>query len=221
MRKAGECYPRSAISYAYFKGQIEHEFFQRTQAYRPFEGIALADTFELLEEQQARLFTQENTERVERQKAADMFVVIGNPPYNVHQTNENDNNKNRKYKVMDALLRETYSQDSKVTNKNALSDPYVKAILWASKRIGKKGVVAFVTNNGFLDGIAFDGVRKHLAQDFNAIYILDLGGNVRKNPKLSGTTHNVFGIQVGVSINFFIKKNTDNIGLASEFESKS
>ena len=68
----------------------------------------------------------------------------------------------------------------------------------------------FVTNNGFLDGMAFDGMRKHLAQDFDTIYILDLGGNVRKNPKLSGTTHNVFGIQVGVSVNFFIKKSTGN-----------
>ena len=64
-----------------------------------------------------------------------------------------------------------------------------------------------MTNNSFLDGVAFDGMRKHLADDFDAIYILDLGGNVRKNPKLSGTTHNVFGIQVGVSINFFVKKN--------------
>ena len=50
------------------------------------------------------------------------------------------------------------------------------------------------------------GCEKHLADDFDAIYILDLGGNVRKNPKLSGTTHNVFGIQVGVSINFFIRR---------------
>jgi len=195
---------------------IEHEFFQRTQTYRPFEGIALADTFELLEERQARLFTEENTARVERQKAADMFVVIGNPPYNIHQANENDNNKNRKYKAMDTLLRETYSQDSKATNKNALSDPYVKAILWASKRIGKEGVVAFVTNNGFLDGVAFDGMRKHLAQDFDTIYILDLGGNVRQNPKLSGTTHNVFGIQVGVSINFFVKKGAGNANSKSD-----
>ena len=64
-----------------------------------------------------------------------------------------------------------------------------------------------MTNNGFLDGVAFDGMRKHLADDFDAIYILDLGANVRKNPKLSGTTHNVFGIQVGVSINYFVKKN--------------
>ena len=187
---------------------IEQEYFQRTGTYLPFEGIALADTFELLEQEQGELFTRENTERVKRQKAADMFVVIGNPPYNAWQVNENDNNKNRKYETMDALLKETYSQDSKARNKNALSDPYVKAILWASKRIGKEGVVAFVTNNGFLDGIAFDGMRKHLAQDFNAIYILNLGGNVRQNPKLSGTTHNVFGIQVGVSINLFIKKST-------------
>ena len=185
---------------------IEQEYFQRTGTYLPFEGIALADTFEMLEPEQGELFTRENTERVQRQKAADMFVVIGNPPYNMGQINENDNNKNRKYETIDALLKETYSRDSKATNKNALSDPYVKAILWASKRIGNEGIVAFVTNNGFLDGIAFDGMRKHLAQDFSAIYILNLGGNVRQNPKLSGTTHNVFGIQVGVSINLFIKK---------------
>ena len=188
---------------------IEQEYFQRTGAYLPFEGIALADTFELLEQQQAELFTRENTERVERQKAADMFVVIGNPPYNAQQVNENDNNKNRKYETMDTLLRETYSQASKATNKNALSDPYVKAILWASKRIGKEGVVAFVTNNGFLDGIAFDGMRKHLAQDFSKIYHIDLKGNARtsgeRRRKEGG---NVFDdqIRVGVGISFFIKK---------------
>ena len=91
-------------------------------------------------------------------------------------------------------------------NKNALADPYVKAIRWASDRIGVEGVVAFVTNNSFLDAVAFDGMRKHLADDFDVIYILDLGGNVRKNPKLSGKMHNVFRIQVGVSINFLIKR---------------
>ena len=185
---------------------IEQEYFQRTGTYLPFKGIALADTFELLEQQQTEFFTQENTERVERQKAADMFVVIGNPPYNVGQVNENDNNKNRKYKTMDKRIAETYAADSTAQLKNKLYDPYVKAFSWASKRIGEEGVVALVTNNGFLDRMAFDGMRKHLAQDFDAIYILDLGGNVRKNPKLSGTTHNVFGIQVGVSINLFIKR---------------
>ena len=186
---------------------IEQEFFQRTGTYLPFEGIALADTFELLEQEQGELFTRENTERVRRQKAADMFVVIGNPPYNAWQVNENDNNKNRKYQIMDKLIQDTYVADSKATLKNALYDPYVKAIRWASERIGDEGVVAFVTNNGFLDGVAFDGMRKHLADDFDTIYILDLGGNARKGLKTSDA--NVFGIRVGVSINIFVKTKQD------------
>jgi len=87
-----------------------------------------------------------------------------------------------------------------------LSDPYVKAFRWASNRIGDEGIVAFVSNNSFIESLAFDGMRKNMEQDFAEIYVLDLGGNVRKNPKLSGTTHNVFGIQVGVSINIFVRK---------------
>ena len=184
---------------------IEQEYFQRTGTYLPFEGISLADTFELLEDQQIALFTQENTARVEKQKAADMFVVIGNPPYNMGQANENDNNKNRKYEAMDKRIAETYVKDSKATLRNKLYDPYVKAIGWASERIGEEGVVAFITNNSFLDGLAFDGMRKHLAEDFDVIYILDLGGNARKGLKVSDA--NVFGIRVGVSINLFIKNN--------------
>ena len=185
---------------------IEHEYYDATGSYAPFEGICLVDTFDLAEDRQLPLFAPENTQRVESQKQTPMFVVIGNPPYNVGQVNENDNNKNRKYPTMDRRVRETYSKDSKATNKNKLSDPYIKAFRWAADRIGEEGIVALVTNSGFLDGIGADGMRKHLADDFDAIYILDLGGNVRKNPKLSGTTHNVFGIQVGVSINFMVKK---------------
>ena len=185
---------------------IEHEFYEATGRYQPFEGICLVDTFELAEDRQLLLLTPENTRRVESQKETPMFVIIGNPPYNVGQINENDNNKNRKYETMDARVKETYAKDSAATLKNKLSDPYVKAVSWASDRIGEEGIVAFVTNNGFLDGVAFDGMRKHLTDDFDTIYIIDLSGNVRKNPKLSGRIHNVFGIQVGVSINFFIKR---------------
>jgi len=151
-------------------------------------------------------FTAENTARVERQKRTPIKVVIGNPPYNAWQVNENDNNKNRKYKVISKRVAETYAKDSEATNKSALSDPYVKAFRWASDRIGEEGIVAFISNNSFLESLAFDGMRKHLEQDFDEIYVLDLGGNVRKNPKLSGTTHNVFGIQVGVSINVFARR---------------
>ena len=187
---------------------IEHQFFTVTNRYAAFEGICLVDTFEVAEERLMTLFAPENTARVEKQKQTPMFVVIGNPPYNMGQVNENDNNKNRKYETMDKRVRETYSQDSIATNKNALSDPYVKAIRWALDRIGEEGVVAYVTNNSFLNGIAFDGMRKHLAEDCDAIYVLDLGGNARKGLKVSDA--NVFGIRVGVSINLFVKKNRNS-----------
>jgi predicted helicase len=187
---------------------IEHEYYDRTGQYQPFEGVCLVDTFELAEDRdQYVLFTEENTERVEKLKNTKLFVVIGNPPYNAKQLDENDNNKNRKYKTMDKRVADTYSRDGAAINKSALSDPYVKAIRWASDKImdNGEGMVTFVSNNSFVADPAFDGMRKHLAGDFDLIYVLDLGGNVRKNPKISGTTHNVFGIQVGVSINVFVR----------------
>ncbi|RKZ76169.1 MAG: DNA helicase, partial [Candidatus Parabeggiatoa sp. nov. 1] len=181
---------------------IEHEYVNLMGKYRPFEGICLADTFELAEDKQMDLFAPENTERVKKQQETAFFVIIGNPPYNAGQANENDNNKNRKYQTIDERVRETYAKASKATNRNALADPYVKAIRQATDRIENEGIVAFVTNNGFLDNIAFEGMRQHLAQDFSKMYILDLGGNIRKNP---GKTSNVFDIKVGVSINFLVK----------------
>lgn len=173
------------------------------------------DTFEDQSIEQLSLFVPENMKRVETQRKSDIFVIIGNPPYNVGQLNENDNNKNRKYTNkgkkgvpagIDDRVAATYAKASKATLKNSLSDVYVKAIRWASDRIGDEGIVAFVTNNSFIDGIAFDGMRQYLEQEFDQIYVFDLGGNIRKNPKLSGTTHNVFGIQVGVSVNILVKK---------------
>lgn len=98
---------------------IEHEFYELTRSYIPFEGICLVDTFELAEHAQAgfSFMTAENTARVERQKQSPIFVCIGNPPYNVGQLNENDNNKNRKYREMDKRVAETYAKDSRATNK--------------------------------------------------------------------------------------------------------
>ncbi len=183
---------------------IEQQFYTATNRYAPYEGICLVDTFEIAEERQLQLFTPANTARVEKQKETDMFVVIGNPPYNAGQINENDNNKNRKYETMDQRIADTYVKDSKATLRNALYDPYIKAIRWGLDRIDDEGVVAFVTNNNFFSGTAFDGMRKHLAEDCDTIYILDLGGNARKGLKVSDA--NVFGIRVGVSVNLFVKK---------------
>ena len=184
---------------------IEHQFFEATKQYLPFKGICLVDTFDLPDNLQTSFLEPENAQRVENQKNTPMFVVIGNPPYNMRQVNENDNNKNRNYEAMDEMVRAKYTADSKARLRSKLSDPYVKAIRWATERVGDEGVVAFITNSGFLDGVAFDGMRKHLAEDFDAIYVLDLGGNARKGVKASDG--NVFDIRVGVSINFFVKTN--------------
>jgi predicted helicase len=185
---------------------IEHAYLEKVGEYEPFEGICLVDTFE--NSGQAGLFSTENTKRIRRQLDAPIRVVIANPPYNMGQQNENDQNKNRRYASnggVDERVAGTYTKDSQATLRNKLSDPYVKAFRWATDRIKDHGVVCFVSNSSFIDQIAFDGMRKHLMQDFSRIYVIDLGGNVRKNPRLSGTTHNVFGIQVGVAITILIR----------------
>ncbi|NWG18178.1 MAG: N-6 DNA methylase, partial [Chloroflexi bacterium] len=133
---------------------IEHAYYEAVGEYAPFEGICLVDTFDLAEERQMRLFTEANSARVERQRQTDLTVILGNPPYNVGQINENDNNKNRKYAVIDRRVQETYTRAGTATLRNALSDPYVKAFRWASDRIRDEGIVAFVSNNSFIDNIA-------------------------------------------------------------------
>ena len=180
---------------------IEHEYYQLTGHAEPFMGLCFVDTLDLARSRQKSFFNEANSERVERQKNAEINVIIGNPPYNVGQVNENDNNKNRKYDVIDKRIRETYSKDSNATLRNQLYDAYVKFFRWAVDRLADRpGIVCYVSNNSFVDQHAFDGMRKHMLQDFDRIYHLDLHGNVRQNPKISGTSHNVFGIQVGVGI---------------------
>ena len=189
---------------------IEHAYYELTGEYAPFDGICFADTLDMRQYEQSQqllMFGEENTERVEHEKKASITVVIGNPPYNVGQRSENEANKNRSYPALEDRVRQTYAKDSRATLTSKLDDPYVKFFRWATDRLGDRdGIVCFVSNNSFVDQIAFDGMRKHLAQDFTAIYHLDLHGNVRKNPKLSGTTHNVFGIQVGVGITVLVRR---------------
>ena len=191
---------------------IEATYFQRRGQRAPFEGLCFVDTLDLDVGQQLQMFGAANSTRVQRQLDAPVTVIIGNPPYNVGQVNENDNNKNRKYPHVDERIKATYVKDSKATNKIALYDMYVRFFRWSIDRLGQDdGVLVFVTNNSFADQLSFDGFRKHLLEDFSRVYHLDLHGNVRQNPKLSGSTHNVFGIQVGVGITIAIraKKHTD------------
>ena len=188
---------------------IEHEYYSRMGEYQSFEGICFTDTLELAESKQMSMFVEENTERIQREKDAQIMVVIGNPPYNVGQRNENDNNKNRRYPVVDGRIRETYVKDSKATNRNALSDAYVRFFRWATDRLqGRDGIVCFVSNNGFLNGVAFDGFRKWLTDEFTQIYHFDFKGNARtsgERRRVEGG--NVFDdkIRTGVGITMLVR----------------
>ena len=189
---------------------IEHEYREQTKEYRPFEGLCFADTLALAKGTQISMFEQANSARTEREQEAPITVILGNPPYNVGQQNENDNNKNRRYAFLDNRIKETYARASKASLNTKVYDAYVRFFRWATDRLqGRDGIIAFVTNNSFVEQIAFDGMRKHLTDDFTTIYHLDLGGNVRKHPKLSGTTHNVFGIQVGVGITILVRRRAE------------
>ena len=150
--------------------------------------------------------SDDNVRRIRRQNSRKISVIIGNPPYNAWQENFNFRNPNRPYKEIDKRIKETYVESGTAQNQIALYDMYVRFFRWASDRLGENGIVAFVTNRSFLDSHTFDGFRKIIAGNFAETRVIDLGGDIRENPKLSGTKHNVFGIQTGVAISFFIKR---------------
>lgn len=155
--------------------------------YDPFEGILLTDTFQMYEQERDMVanLLPDNSERRTKQKALDIRVIIGNPPYSAGQTSANDNAANIAYPQLDAKIRSTYAAHSTATNKNALYDSYIRAFRWASDRLGDAGVMAFVTNAGWVDGNATDGMRKCLAEEFSDLYVFHLRGNQRTSGELS------------------------------------
>ena len=165
--------------------------------YAPFEGICLTDTFQLYEQDKDLLakLMPDNSNRRTLQKALDIRVIMGNPPYSVGQKSENDNADNVIYTKLDGRIRDTYAKRSKATLSKGLYDSYIRAIRWASDRIGEKGVVAYVSNAGWLDANTADGLRLCLAEEFANIHVFHLRGNART----SGETRrkekdNVFGM---------------------------
>ena len=147
----------------------------------------------------------ENLERVKRQNAAKISVIIGNPPYNAWQSDYNARNPNRPYRRVDERIGDTYRRLSKAQNTSSLSDMYVRFWRWASDRLKDDGVIAFVTNRSFIEKIAFDGFRLSIGKEFAECWLMDLGGDVRANPKLSGTKNNAMAIQTGLTIAFMVR----------------
>ncbi|MGP3659710.1 DEAD/DEAH box helicase [Burkholderia gladioli] len=154
--------------------------------YQPFEGICLSDTYQMYEqEDMVDALLVQNSARRKRQKNLDIRVIIANPPYSSGDKNDN-NNKNIEYASLDKRIAETYvAKSSRSVGKSKIYDSYIRAIRWASDRIGDSGVIGFVTNAGFLDANTTDGMRRCLAEEFSNIYIFHLRGNQRTSGELS------------------------------------
>lgn len=133
-----------------------------------------------------------------------VMCVIGNPPYASSSTNNGE--------WIEGLLND-YKKDLKETSYNSLSDDYVKFIKYGQHFIDKNGsgVLAYITNNSFIDGVTHRQMRKNLLESFDKIYILDLHGNSKKKESSpdGSVDQNVFDIMQGVSINIFIKQNVN------------
>ena len=205
------------LSYYIANLNIEYTYRERTGHYREFPGLCFVDTLDnmawtgatggAVERQgvfELGAMSEENWIRVQEQNEKDISVIIGNPPYNANQQNENDNNKNRQYPEIDRRISETYIAAS-TAQKTKQYDMYKRFIRWASDRLADDGIVGFITNRAYLEARQDDGFRKITSDEFTDLYILDLGSDVRRNPKISGTTHNVFGIQTGVAVAFFVR----------------
>ena len=149
--------------------------------------------------------SQEATQAGKIKSQTPIMVVLGNPPYSVSSCNKND--------YIDELM-EAYKQDLNERNIQPLSDDYIKFIRMGESFIEKnnEGILAYISNNSFLDGVIHRQMRKHLMQTFDKIYILDLHGNAKKKETSpdGSKDENVFNIQQGVSINIFIKTGKKN-----------
>lgn len=169
---------------------VFHDLVKRDK-YLPYDGICLTDTFQLNEEGNRDIFSklfQENSERVIKQKKAPVRVIIGNPPYSVGQKSANDNAQNLRYPILDQRIADSYANNVNTTNKNSLYDSYIKAFRWASDRIAQckeGGIVAFISNGSWIDGMAQEGMRKCFAKEFSSVWVFNLRGNQRTQGELS------------------------------------
>jgi predicted helicase len=179
--------------------------------YERFSGVCLTDTFQMYEsEDMVDALLVENSLRRKRQKELDIRVIMGNPPYSIGQASTNDNNANVSYPKLDRKIEETYAAKSKAVLSKGLYDSYIRAIRWASERIEDAGIIGFVTNGGFLEKTAMDGVRKCLVDEFSSIHIFNLRGDIRKDMLSKGRAKeggNVFGSgsMAGIAISILVK----------------
>lgn len=146
---------------------------------------------------------------------APVMVVMGNPPYSVSSSNKSE--------WIQDLIKD-YKKDLNERKIN-LDDDYIKFTRFGQYFIDKNGsgILAYISNNSFIDGITHRQMRKHLLESFDKIYIVDLHGNSKKKEVCpdGSVDQNVFDIMQGVSINIFVKtgkKKKEELGEVFQYD---
>lgn len=193
---------------------IEFTYKQKMGKYEEYESLCFVDTLDNVgfdfKGKQTDMFgvSAENALRIKKQNEKKISVVIGNPPYNALQKSFYDNNQNRKYPIIDKRIKDTYANKSNTQNIQNIYDMYTRFYRWASDRINDDGIICYITNRSFIDAKSFDGFRETVGKEFEHIYLVDLGGDLRSNISKEKVKSNVFGIMTGVTIAFLIKSST-------------
>ena len=211
------------LSYYIANLNIEYTYQQKMGQYEEFNHICWVDTLDNtgfgLRGTNTDLFglSVENTERIREQNSHKISVIIGNPPYNAKQENYNLQNANRFYKEIDSRIKNSYIKHGTAQNQIVVYDMYTRFYRWASERLDKEqGIIAFITNNSFINSRAFNGFRKCISEEFDFIYIVDLGGNIRELSGKDGIflneAHTIFGkaAAVGIALMFLVKAENKN-----------
>lgn len=186
---------------------IEDAMKQRTGEAKSFPGAVLTDTFRISEAKgmlDASLFSQ-NSDRENEEEDKKIWAIISNPPYSKDQGNVNKNNRHSRYDALDNKIFSTYKTRQDATDTHALNDSYIRAFRWASDRLKDKGIVAFITNAGWLRTKAGSGIRRSFVEEFSDIYVYDLKGRSRRLRGLLTEGENIFGIETPVAITFLVK----------------
>ena len=164
----------------------------------------------------ASWLSQEASEANEIKRDVPVMVVLGNPPYSGESSNKGEWITN----LIDVYKQEPTGGRLQEKNPKWINDDYVKFIRYAEQFIEKNntGILAYINNHSFLDNPTFRGMRWHLLNTFDKIYILDLHGNAKKKETCpdGSKDENVFDIQQGVSINLFIKIDNKRRGQLAE-----
>jgi predicted helicase len=152
---------------------IESKYIELKGDYTSFTGLSMVDTLALSGERSLSLYSDANSQTIERQSKIPFSVIIGETPIG---SSDIYSKKSRGYPHLDKRVFMTYTTASTARNKAVVSETYVKTIRWASDKIAenKKGIVALVCRNSFIDDLALDGLRKYLVKDFDSVYVLDI-----------------------------------------------